>query len=245
MATTPANILAKLKRMQTPAAPVSSILDKLKKKNPNLSSVTDYTKAVNEIFTEAGVLKKRETRLNGNLHSFDGEPALVTYSNGVVVSQKWYKNGDMHREGAPASIDLFEDGTLYCESWRLERYLHREDGPAETFYYKSGNKNFEVWYRNGDKHNDNAPAEIQYSSADNVVSCELYYQHDKVHRTDGPAIIAYPCSDNQFDKVTYSHYKKGEPLTDLAEALDQLVDDPEAYQFTHELIDTDGFEEVL
>jgi hypothetical protein len=76
------------------------------------------------------------TYLNGLLHSFNDEPAVI-YADGST--RKWYHNGLLHRENMPAVI--WFDGT---HEWFTNDLLHREDGPAVMWA-----NGIHEWYRHG------------------------------------------------------------------------------------------------
>ena len=59
------------------------------------------------------------TFLNGNLHSFNDEPAVI----GADGSKQWYKNGVRHREGDEPAV--ISNGNLY---WYKDGELRRENG---------------------------------------------------------------------------------------------------------------------
>lgn len=90
------------------------------------------------------------TLLNGKLHSYDDEPAVI--KKDVYV---WYKNGKIHRDKKPAyiknknSIKFYQNGKL-----------HRDNAPA--VYDKNGTKK---WYFKNKLHRLDGPA-IEYANGD-------------------------------------------------------------------------------
>ena len=92
-------------------------------------------KQIIELFTDKSVAN--ETRLFGNLHSFDDQPAeILTYG-----SRLWYVNGKLHRDnGLPAVI--LASGT---QIWYVNGKQHRDnDLPAVIWIDGS-----QEWYVNG------------------------------------------------------------------------------------------------
>lgn len=55
---------------------------------------------------------------NYDLHSFMGQPAVITYINGKIRFRSWYKKGVRHRErNLPAYIDCNSNGQLSYQAW--------------------------------------------------------------------------------------------------------------------------------
>lgn len=107
------------------------------------------------------------TLLNGELHSFNDEPAVI--KKDIYV---WYKYGYIHRDKKPA----------YIKNKTIVKYYqygkkHREDGPA--IYDKLGIKR---WYFKDKLHRLDGPA-VEYPNGDYE-----WRKNNKLHRLDGQAV---------------------------------------------------------
>ena len=102
---------------------------------------------------------------NGDRHSFMGQPAEISYENGKIKNQFWYKKGERHRDGdLPARIGYDCNGQISYQEWYKKGVLHRDgDLPAEIFYDSNRQITYKGWYKKGKLHRDgDLPAEIWY-----------------------------------------------------------------------------------
>ena len=123
------------------------------------------------------------TRLNGLLHSFNDQPAMIE-SDGRML---WYDHGDLSRgNDLPAVVIIGEhyewwtagipgrDGdrpavvTRMAKEWIVNDQLHREGGQPAVIWYNGDMDYFEK----GMQHRDNAPAVV-------VRGHQIYYKHDE------------------------------------------------------------------
>ena len=86
------------------------------------------------------------TLLDGQLHSFWSQPAVVRADGG----QEWYHNGRRHRDDGPAIIGA--DGG---QEWYHNGRSHRTDGPALV-----GADGHQEWYRDDRWHREDGPAVV-------------------------------------------------------------------------------------
>lgn len=104
-----------------------------------------------ETVIKNGVIKSNSHYLNGKQESPHGTPNL-TYRNGRLAQETWYKEDMIHREGAPAMItyDYDSSGQRSIEKkiYFYEDKLHRTDGPA-VFIYDGDKTVNELFYLNG------------------------------------------------------------------------------------------------
>jgi hypothetical protein len=101
---------------------------------------------------EQGVLRSESWFRNGCRHR-ENSPQFLGYGiNREIVREEWYKNGKCHRISGPA-IKISTD-SVQEEKWYKNCELHRHDGPATTTKYKlDSNQVFvsEDWYLNGER----------------------------------------------------------------------------------------------
>jgi hypothetical protein len=110
----------------------------------------------------------------GNLHSYNDEPALI-YSNG---DKCWYKHGIKHRECDLPAVTRPNGSAEYY----IDGKLHRDfDRPASIII---GLRN--AWYQHGLMHRDgDLPADEYY-----YINRKSYVKYGKLHRDGGkPAVI--------------------------------------------------------
>lgn len=99
---------------------------------------------------------------DGNLHSFNGEPAVV-YSNG---DKYWYHHGRRHRDNGPA---ILTNKGFY---WYCNGKKHRLDGPAIDYcqfleYWVNGEEyTFKEWIKLSSL-SDEQKVELLLSHGDN------------------------------------------------------------------------------
>ena len=96
------------------------------------------------------------TRVNGLLHSFDDEPAMIFFENDARI---WYKYGLVHRDN--------DQYAILCRThveWRENDLRHRDnDKPAVMRRSYDGRPTFK-WYQRGLCHRaDDKPAEMGHA----------------------------------------------------------------------------------
>lgn len=112
------------------------------------------------------------TYLNGVLHSFDDQPAIIT-GNG---NQYWFRYGMQHRDNDLPAV-IHANGT---HEWYQLGKLHRTDDKPAIIHI-NGNQ---YWYQLGNIHRDNNLPAIIYASGTHE-----WYQLNKLHRENMPAVI--------------------------------------------------------
>jgi hypothetical protein len=113
------------------------------------------------------------TFLNGVLHSFNDQPAIV--GRGCAV---WLNAGVVHRGGDRPAVQL-NGSTMYI----MHGVWHRGgDQPAVITKCQT------VWYDRGEIHRDFGPAKI---FRDNRAGCIIFthYRRGEIHNSRGPAQI--------------------------------------------------------
>jgi antitoxin component YwqK of YwqJK toxin-antitoxin module len=78
-------------------------------------------------------------------------PAILSFKNGTLKSEDYYKNGNKGRAGAPADIVYYDDGNIASEVWYKNDEKHRTDGPAYIDYAPDGEIELEKFYLNGER----------------------------------------------------------------------------------------------
>lgn len=211
----------------------------------NVGLVTDYEVTTKKTYRECGTLKKVTTFLNGAIHSIDGEPGVVEYTkDGYKLNEKWYNQNKLHNENGPSAIYYNMNSCNIPVT--INRHLH---GKLHSVGMKPGNETFQVidgkqvrkgyvHYNNGEIHSWNGePAEVHFTPSGEI-QMKVWQQNGKLHNMRGPAVIALPFEDNQIEEPIYGHFKNGvELLGEHADALNHVMDDPDAYEFAMEMID--------
>ena len=121
---------------------------------------------------------------NGQLHSFDEQPAVIDHDDGTKY---WYKNGKLHRDNGPAKI--WSNGD---EQWWQNGLLHRDnDLPAVN-----NTDGTQKWYQNGELHRgssrvgDSTDAGVDLPAVIEADGTQKYYQNGELHRdNDLPAVV--------------------------------------------------------
>ncbi len=227
------------------------VLDILNRvKGGNVSLVTDYEVSTRQVFNESGQLKRESTYRNNDLHSFQDQPAVVEIlpATGCMLHQKWYSRNKIHRDNGPSAIFYSAEhcNVKVSEQYHQHGVLSRHDGPAMKNFYIIDSKpvpRSEIWYKNGEVHCnvDDQPAERHWTQ-DGDLSLEVWQQDGNLHRARGPAVIAYPAEGNGYDEMHIKHFKNGVDLGDHPE-LNELKDNPDAYEFAWTLIDEEQYRE--
>lgn len=157
----------------------------------------------------------------------DNLPACITCW-GDEISETWYYNGALHREYNKPAIMIYTDDVIIREEYYINGKYHRDDDcPSYTSRAKDGNLIIQKWYKNGELHRDNdMPAVIDcrhrleyyrngrlHRDGDNPAYINdgevFYYKNGILHRdNDEPAIISrdervYYKNGNQYTPTRY------------------------------------------
>lgn len=95
---------------------------------------------------------------DGKVERAEDEPAVIAWSKGKRVEERWALGGQLHREDGPAVI-MGGESVLRVEYWFSHGQLHGEDHPAILIFI-SGSKTTEYWYREGVLHREDGPAVV-------------------------------------------------------------------------------------